>query len=349
MKLRFRPVLLVMVLGALASAARAELWQTTRGEKCEGKLSGVYGATVLITGKAAAVQLPLEHLDDASLARVADFLATRPAEAPAWNGSSSAVAKSLRNRMQVWRDGKLVSYEPGARPEPEVYLVYFGAMWCGPCRRFSPDLVKAYNALKQQAPDYFELVFVSSDHDESEQRSYVREVGMPWPVIKYSALGRVTPLEKWSASGIPNLVAVTREGDLIFHSYRGTEYLGPQSVLTQFTELLKSTQGDSEAVKRARHRLAVLQYVRAANGSSSAVKPYLISLDRRRYQTLTVKTLTATLTIDEKGKVTDAKFEPALPTAIDFQMSQDAGNWLFLPPVKNGQPKGVKIALPLNL
>lgn len=339
---------LVVVTIGLPSV-RAETWQTSMGERCDGTLSGVYGSTVLIAGKTAAMQLPIAQLDDAGLARVADFLAARPAKAPAWSGSTSAVAKSLRNRLQIWRDGKLVAFDPADRPEPEIYLAYFGAHWCGPCRRFSPELVQSYQKLKQAAPDYFELVFVSSDRDESEQRTYVREVGMPWPVIKYSALGRVTPIERWAAKGIPSLVAVTREGELIFHSYRGEEYLGPSSVLKQFTELLKSTQGNSDEVKRARHRLAVLQHVRAANGGAAMARPYVIALDRSRYQTLKVKTLTATLTLDERGRVTDSKFEPELPTALDFQLNQDAGTWLFLPTVENGQPKSVKVALPLQL
>lgn len=329
--------------------ARAETWQTTRGERAEGNLSGVYGETVLISSKTASTRLPLEFLDDAGLARVADFMAGRSANGSPWSSSTSAVAKSLRSRMQILRDGRLVAYEPGVRPEPEVYLAYFGALWCGPCRRFSPELVQSYNRLKAQAPDYFELLFVSSDRDADEQLAYVKEVKMPWPVVKYSALGRVQPIERWAASGIPNLVAVTREGEIIFHSYRGAEYLGPQSVLKDFTELLKSTKGDSETVKRARHRLAVLQHLRAAAGGTSGVKPYLLTFDRSKYRTLTLKNFTAKLTIDAKGRVADAQFEPALPTALDFQLVQDSGNWLFLPAVENGESKSVKVELPVAL
>jgi thiol-disulfide isomerase/thioredoxin len=339
--------LLVCVVGL--PWASAETWQTTLGERCEGTLSGVYGKVVLITGKSAAHQLPLEHLDDAGLGRVADFLTGRAAVSQAWSGSTSAVAKSLRSRMQILRDGKLVAFDPGERPEPEVYLAYFGALWCGPCRRFSPELVRTYQRLKQESPDYFELVFVSSDRDDREQLGYVREVGMPWPVIKFSALGRVAPLERWSAKGIPNLVAVTREGELIFHSYRGEEYLGPQSVLQQFTELLRATKGDSSDVKRARHRLAVLQHIRAANGADAMVRPYVVTMDPTRYRTLAMSSLIATLSIDERGCVMEAKFEPELPTAIEFQLNQDAGSWLFLPALEQGQPKAKKVALPLQL
>lgn len=342
-------VALIFASGVACAVSHAETWQTTLGDRCEGKLSGVYGAMALIAGKSAATQMPLEHLDEAGLAKVADFLAAQAATSSAWSASTSAVAKNLRNRLQVLRDGKLVSFDPGTRPEPEVYLAYFGALWCGPCRRFSPELVRTYQRLKQEAPNYFELVFVSSDRDEDEQLGYVREVGMPWPVIKYSALGRVAPIERWAAKGIPNLVAVTRDGDLIFHSYRGEEYLGPQSVLQQFTELLRSTRGDSAAVKRARHRLAVLQHLRAIQAGDAPARPYVVTLDQSRYRTLAITQINATLSIDERGRVTDAKFEPALPTAIEFQLSQDADNWLFLPSVEHGTPKAVKAVLPLQL
>jgi len=339
---------LVFAMGGLAQVS-AETWSTTIGDRCEGKLSGVYGKMVLITGKSAATQLPLEHLDDAGLARVADFLAAGATKSQAWSASTSAAAKSLQNRLQILRDGKLVAFDPGTRPEPEVYLAYFGALWCGPCRSFSPELVRTYRQLKEAAPDYFELIFVSSDRDGGEQLNYVREVGMPWPVIKFSALGRVDPIERWAARGIPNLVAVTREGEIIFKSYRGDEYLGPQTVLQQFTDLLLASKGDSIEVKRGRHRLAVLQHLRAAQGAEATVRPYVVILDHRRYRTLTATNIMATLKIDEQGRVTEAKFEPELPTAIDFQLNQDASSWLFLPAVEQGRARAMKVSLPLQL
>jgi hypothetical protein len=75
----------------------------------------------------------------------------------------------------------------------------------------------------------------------------------------------------------------------------------------------------------------------------------VITLDQSRYQTLTITRIEATLSIDEHGRVMDAKFEPAWPTALDFQLNQDAGSWLFLPAVVHGQPKAVKAVLPLQL
>lgn len=339
----------LLVSGGLLAVARAEAWSTVQGDRWEGALSGVYGPLAIFTEKAATRQVSVELLDDASLGRVADFLAAQTAGATPWSSAGSKMARALRGRLQVLRDQKLVAFNPGARPEPEIYLAYFGALWCGPCRRFSPELVQAYHQLKAAAGDQFELVFMSSDRDGGEQLSYVREVAMPWPVLKFSAVGSTPLIEQWAGRGIPSLVALTREGEVIFHSYRGSEYLGPQHVLAQFAQLVLARKGESASVKRALHRLAVLQHVRAAAGRDAGVRPYLISLDPARYQTLEVKQLTATLELDAHGRVSDASFEPKQAVVVDFQLVQDAASWLFLPAVEQGVAKARRVTLPLQL
>ncbi len=339
----------LLVSGSLFAVAGAEEWRTLQGDRWEGTLSGVYGPLAIFVEKTATRQVSVEMLDDAALGRVADFLAGQSAAASPWSSANSKMAKALRGRLQVLSDQKLVAFNPGARPEPEIYLAYFGALWCGPCRRFSPELVQAYRQLKAEAGDQFELVFMSSDRDSGEQLSYVREVAMPWPVLKFSAVGSTPLIERWAGRGIPSLVVLTREGEVIFHSYRGSEYLGPAHVLAQFAQLVLARKGESATVKRGLHRLAVLQHVRAAAGRDLGVKPYLISLDRTRYQTLEVQQLTATLDLDAEGKVSDASFEPKQSVVVDFQLVRDAGTWLFLPAVEQGVAKARRVTLPLQL
>ncbi|HUR59855.1 MAG TPA: thioredoxin-like domain-containing protein [Opitutaceae bacterium] len=346
-----RPLALAGVLAVFSFAAtlRAETWRTVHGESVEGTLSGVYGPLALIAGKQGSAIMSVEKLDDAALGRVADFLARPGSPSPAWNGAQSKVGKALRGRLSVLRDGKLVAFEPGTRAEPEFYLVYFGAYWCGPCRRFSPSLVEAYGRLKQRAGDRFEVVFISSDHDGGEMLKYVREVKMPWPVLKYSAVGSVAPLERWAGRGIPCLVALTRDGDLLFHSYRGEEYLGPLDVLQKFEALLGIEGAASVEAKRAMHRLAIVQHVRAAAGGNVPAKPYVVSIDLRRYQTLAEKNLTVTLDLDEKGQVVDAEVAPKLPAVVERSMVDDAGKWLFLPAVEKGEPVRKRAVLPVSI
>lgn len=337
-------------LGLWATASvSAEEWRTVHGDRFEGKLSGVYGGIAVLAEKDGARQVALEALDEAGLGRVADFLAARPPATAPWRESASKMTKALRNRLQVLRDGRLAAFDAGTRPEPEIYLVYFGAYWCGPCRRYSPELVKAYGQLKALAGDRFELIFASSDQSDGEQLKYVREVMMPWPVLRFSAAGAVDLIERWRGRSIPGMVALTRDGDLLYSSERQGEYLGPQDVLRRFEAMTRAQAGDVPEVKRSTHRLAVLQHVRAAAGGAAPVRPYVIDLDLARYRTLEAKQLTADLELDARGAVTTAVFEPKLPAVVEYQLIQDAGTWLFLPLVEGGQAKATRVRLPLRL
>lgn len=343
-----RLLFLSLASSGLAWAAPAQTWQTIKGAQVEGTLSGVYGPVVAIEQKKGSRFLDMGELDDAGLARVADYLADPARANPAWAASKSKVGKALKGRLQVLQGGKLVNFDPGARPEPKFYLVYFGAEWCPPCRAFSPRLVQAYQRLKQIAPDAFECIFISNDRDGDEQVKYVRKNAMPFPVLKFSQVGSVDLLERWKGRGIPSLIAFTREGEILFHSYRGEEYLGPDSVLKSFEPLLRSVAKDG-APSPSLHRLAVAQYVRSAGGGSLPAKPYLIDMDLRRYQTLEHKELTATLTLSAKGTVEDVTISPQLPAVLEHQLIADAGNWLFLPSVHDGQPRPAQAKLPLAL
>ncbi len=72
----------------------------------------------------------------------------------------------------------------GGRGGPRYVALYFTASWCGPCRRFTPTLVKLYEA--QPEPRAVEVVLVSCDDDDgaaSEYRSH-----MPW--LSLPDLGR---------------------------------------------------------------------------------------------------------------------------------------------------------------
>lgn len=346
MKFTLRPGLVLAAL--LSTSAVAETWETVNGDRISGKVTGLYGPFVQIAEAKTSRFISVSELKDDELGRVADFLAKQPATPPPWSGSTSKVAKAVKGRLQVLRGDKLVDFDPGARAEPEFYLVYFGAEWCPPCRAFSPRFVKAYERLRSLAPDKFEAIFVSSDREPAEQLKYIRHVSMPWPVVKFSHLGRAEAIERWAGAGIPCLVVLSREGEPLFHSYRGTQYVGPDDVLMRFEQLLLAMQGKGE-MKRTMHRLAVVQHVRTAGEGTQKVQPYLINLDLSRYRTLEVKQITATLDIDEKGAVIDAAIQPELPVVLQHQLVTDAGTWLFLPFVKAGKPTRTKVSLPIVL
>ena len=260
---------------ALATFSAGETLTTTDGHTLNGKIGGVYGPVVLVTGKTSSTLVAVDKLDDASLDLVAGRLAVTTPAPTSWDDSKSPVAQSLRGKLTRLADGKILDYVPSG-PEPEFYLIYYSAHWCGPCRRFTPSLVDHYNRLKQ-GPDgsRFELVFVSSDRDASEQQKYIASAGMPWPAIKYSQLGKAKPVEKWKGNGIPCLVVLNREGDMLYHSYRGSEYLGPKAPLDAFTTLLSTLDPRNPMTRKARYRLAVREWIKAASTTDAEARAYL--------------------------------------------------------------------------
>lgn len=60
--------------------------------------------------------------------------------------------------------------------------LYFSALWCPPCRGFTPKLVEFYKKVAMKGHK-FEIVFVSSDTDEDTFEKYYKD--MPWAALKF--------------------------------------------------------------------------------------------------------------------------------------------------------------------
>jgi len=122
--------------------------------------------------------------------------------------------------------------------EPQFYAFYFSGHWCAPCRRFTPTLVTFYNKMRERGYNNFELIFVSSDLSSSKMRGYMKEAKMPWPAIRYTKTENKL-IQKYSGRGIPCLVVTDHEGNILLHSYKGEEYVGPRTVLKEFYPILE--------------------------------------------------------------------------------------------------------------
>lgn len=97
--------------------------------------------------------------------------------------------------------------------EGKVVGLYFSAHWCPPCRGFTPKLAQFYE--KYHSEKNFEVVFVSSDKNESEWQEYYKE--MPWLALPYTDRTRKETLSsKFKVQGIPTLVILDgKDGKLI--------------------------------------------------------------------------------------------------------------------------------------
>jgi len=93
-----------------------------------------------------------------------------------------------------------------------LIMLYFSAHWCPPCRGFTPLLVAKYKEAAEAKG--IEVIFVSSDMDESSFNNYHNE--MPWLALPYADRTGVSKLEgKYGITGIPSLVVLDANGDLV--------------------------------------------------------------------------------------------------------------------------------------
>jgi nucleoredoxin len=105
--------------------------------------------------------------------------------------------------------------------------IYFSAHWCGPCRAFTPNLVK----YRDEHKDAFEVVFVSSDHDAEAQASYMKEAGMKWPTLPLKGDVANALDAKYEVKGIPTLVILKSNGDLLTRDGRALIGTNPDANL----------------------------------------------------------------------------------------------------------------------
>jgi nucleoredoxin len=127
--------------------------------------------------------------------------------------------------------------------EGKVIGLYFSAEWCGPCKMFTPELVK----FRDRNDEKFEVVFVSSDRSAEDQQEYMKDYDMEWPAIPHDSPLREQLGGKYGIRGIPSLVIVDDQGNLITKDGR-SELSGSDSDARQaLREWLRAAgQGDGE-------------------------------------------------------------------------------------------------------
>jgi nucleoredoxin len=124
------------------------------------------------------------------------------------------------------KDGKTVGLEA---LKGKTVGIYFSAHWCPPCRGFTPKLVETYNKLKGEGKE-FEVVFVSSDRDQSSFDEYYGS--MPWLAVPHGDERKKHLSKLFDVEGIPTLVIVDAEGKVI--NTEGTSAVGGDPTGAEF-------------------------------------------------------------------------------------------------------------------
>jgi nucleoredoxin len=111
--------------------------------------------------------------------------------------------------------------------------IYFSASWCPPCRTFSPKLVD----FRDKNKDQFEVVFVSSDGSKEDQFKYIKKANMKWLTLPNGSEAGSAIAKKFGIRGIPSLVIVSPDGQVVSKNGRGDVTKSPSTALKSWKQL----------------------------------------------------------------------------------------------------------------
>lgn len=100
----------------------------------------------------------------------------------------------------------------------KVVLIDFWASWCKPCRRENPNVVKMYNAHKDEG---FEIYGVSLDRNKEKWVQAIAQDGLTWPQVSDLKFWNSAAAKLYNVSSIPHTVLIDREGKIIATGLRG--------------------------------------------------------------------------------------------------------------------------------
>lgn len=109
-------------------------------------------------------------------------------------------------------------------------LVDFWASWCGPCRVENPNLVKAYQALKDKN---FEVVGVSLDQSKAGWEAAVKTDGLPWIHVSDLQGWKNAVAVMYGINSVPQNLLIDPQGMIIAKNLRG------EALTQKLTELIK--------------------------------------------------------------------------------------------------------------
>lgn len=178
--------------------------------KTSGEGDSLAGEFRMKNGK--SVTIKAVDLDDAGAAKLKEFAAKAVADIKP--EAASSVFDDILEGNLVRLDGKRLAKCEDATKPTKYYIVYYTASWCPPCQAYTPSLVKFYEDNKP-GNDNFELILVSSDHDEGSMKQYAIDKKMPWPQLEFKSVKKFKSTFEPGGTSIPRVVVYDLNGKIV--------------------------------------------------------------------------------------------------------------------------------------
>ncbi|MBX3255187.1 MAG: AhpC/TSA family protein [Chitinophagaceae bacterium] len=119
-----------------------------------------------------------------------------------------------------------------------VYLLAFGATWCGPCKQNIPMLKGVYNKFRDKK---FAIVYVNLDGNEDVWKSQIKSYGMDWINVSDNVKWKESELVKaFNITVIPLYFVIDQDQKIVYNSRsRLSENAGYEEMEQVITGLLK--------------------------------------------------------------------------------------------------------------
>ncbi len=163
-----------------------------------------------------------------TLALIGIFSLQTPASAVEKTGADANVSanndkpsfdrKAKRNLAKIFNEkltdaeGKPVKFDNYT--QAKYTLVYFSAHWCSPCRAFTPELVKFFEANNKKGK--LQVILASSDQTKEDMEKYMKSAKMPWGgfLEKGADIGDIGD----EITGIPRYRVFDKNGHVVLYS-----------------------------------------------------------------------------------------------------------------------------------
>lgn len=175
---------------------------------------------------------------------VAEDEARREVRNREWNKNAEQLREA--KTVQGWLRGKLYNLHkkdfkpivPNSIEPISIFGFFHGSMGSGPSRDFAPKLAQTYERLKRQYGTDFEIVFISHDRDEYNQREFMRTFGLTCPTVRASEVNPA--VFELGRQPLPWFVLVADSGKALSLNGVNKQFIEPDRVLLGLEELLAS-------------------------------------------------------------------------------------------------------------